>query len=73
MLCLGKKLAEVNIQFTEEASKNRGIISIITSALNAADVNIVEIMSAAPELILIVSNNDLINVLNTLNNIKNLY
>lgn len=72
-LSIDKNLAEINIQFCPEAAHIKGIVSVISSSLVAGDVNIVEIMSSAPELIILVANNDLIKVLNTLNNLKEIY
>jgi len=65
-----KKLAEVNLLFTAEAEKTPGIISTISSSLNVGGISITEIMSSAPELILIVSNDDVIPVLKILEGLK---
>jgi len=68
-----KNLAEVIIQFFPEAEKTPGIISIVSSSLTAGNISIHEIMSSAPELIILVKNGDLIKTLNILNNLKKIY
>src|SRR3989344_494684 len=50
-LSVEKNLTEINLHFLLEAGKTKGIISIISSSFTAEDVNIVEIMSGAPELL----------------------
>ncbi len=67
-----KDLAEVILQFFPGAIKTKGIISTVSSSLNAANINIQEIMSSAPELIIILDNKDIICTLTILNNLKNL-
>ena len=69
-ISVDKGLVEVNLQFTEEAQHVKGIIALVTSTLNAEGVNIVEIMSCAPELLLIVKKGELLKVLNVVNNIS---
>ncbi|MBI2659691.1 hypothetical protein HYX07_00840 [Candidatus Woesearchaeota archaeon] len=53
-ISLDKDLVEINLQFTEEAQNIRGIVALVTSSLNAEDINIVEVMSSAPELLIII-------------------
>ncbi|MBU4283774.1 MAG: hypothetical protein KJ968_01585 [Nanoarchaeota archaeon] len=65
-----KGLTEINIQFTKEASQTKGIISLISSTLYADNINIVEIISCAPELLIFVKNEDLLKSLQIINNIK---
>ena len=69
-ISIDKKLVEVNLQFTEEAQDVRGIVALVASSLNAEGINIVEIMSSAPELLLIVKKGDLLKVLNVINNLQ---
>ena len=71
-ISIDKKLVEVNLQFTEEAQNVRGIVALVTSSLNAEGINIVEIMSCAPELLIIVKKDDLLKVLNVVNNLESL-
>ena len=73
IISLDKNLVEVNLQFTEEAQNIKGIVSLVTSSLNAEEVNIAEIMSSAPELLLIVKKEDLLKTLNVIDNLQNLY
>ena len=68
-ISISKKLVEVNLQFSEEAQSVKGIIAIVTSSLNSEGINIVEIMSCAPELLIIVKKEDLIKVLNVVDNL----
>ena len=71
-ISIDKRLVEVNLQFTEEAQNVRGIVALVTSSLNAEGINIVEIMSCAPELLIIVKKEDLLKVLNVVDNLQNL-
>lgn len=72
LISLDKNLVEINLQFTEEAQNVRGIVALVTSSLNAEDINIVEIMSSAPELLIIVKKEDLLKVLNVVDNLQTL-
>ncbi len=73
VISLDKDLVEVNLQFTEEAQSIKGIVSLVTSSLNAEEVNIAEIMSSAPELLIIIKKGDLLKALNVVDNLQNLY
>lgn len=64
IISLDKHLVEINLQFTEEAQDIKGIVALVTSSLNAEGVNIVEVMSSAPELLIIVQKGDLLKALN---------
>ena len=68
-----KNLVEINLHFPVEASKTKGIISLISSSLNAEDINIVEIMSGAPELLIFIKREDLLKSLNVINNLENIF
>lgn len=68
-----KNLTEINLHFPLEASKTRGIISLISSSLNAEDINIVEIMSGAPELLILINKEDLLKALNVINNLEKMF
>jgi len=70
-ISLEKDLTEINIQFTKEASKVKGIVSLITSSLSSEDINLTEIMSSAPELLIFIKNQDLLKALQVIDNIKN--
>jgi len=72
VISLDKNLVEVNLQFTEEAQNVRGIVALVTSSLSAEGINIVEIMSSAPELLIIVKKEDLIKMLNVVDNLQEL-
>ena len=69
-ISLTKNLVEVNLQFTEEAQNIKGIVSIVSSSLNAEGINIVEIMSSAPELLIMIKKEDLVKVFNVLDNLQ---
>jgi hypothetical protein len=71
-ISISKKLVEVNLQFSEEAQSVKGIVALVTSSLNAEGVNIIEIMSCAPELMIIIRKEDLIKVLSVIENLRDL-
>ena len=71
-ISLDKGLVEINLQFTEEAQNIRGIVALVTSSLNAEGINIVEVMSSAPELLIIVKKEDLLKALNVVNNLQSI-
>ena len=71
-ISIDKRLVEVNLQFTEEAQNVKGIVALVASSLNAEGINIVEIMSCAPELLIIVKKEDLLKVLNVIDNLQSL-
>ncbi len=69
-ISVDKGLVEINLQFTEDAQNVKGIVSIVASGLNSEGINMVEIMSCAPELILLVKKEDLLKALNVVNNLQ---
>jgi len=71
-ISIEKNLVEINLHFTQDASKTKGIVALICSSLNAEDVNIVEIISSAPELLLFLKKEDLLKALNVINNLENM-
>jgi len=73
LISIEKNLVEINLHFTLEASKTKGIISLISSSLNAEDINIVEIISSAPELLIFIKKEDLIKALTLINNLENIF
>jgi len=56
---IDQELAEINIHFTSEAAKRAGIIGIIANELAINGVNVLEIISCAPEILLFVHEKDL--------------
>lgn len=72
-ISIEKNLNEINLHFTLEASKTKGVIALISSSLNAEDVNIVEIISSAPELLIFIKKDDLLKALNVINNLENIF
>jgi len=71
-ISIDEKLVEINLQFTKESQNIRGIVALVTSSLNAEGVNIVEIMSSAPELLIIVKKEDLLKTLNVVDGLQGL-
>ncbi len=69
-ISIEKNLIEINLHFAPEASKTKGVISLISSSLNAEDINIVEIMSSAPELLIFIKKEDLLKALNVIDNLE---
>ena len=72
-ISIDKNLTEINLHFTSEASKTKGIISLISSSLNAEDVNIIEIISCAPELLIFIKKDDLLKTLNIIDNLEKMF
>lgn len=72
-ISIEKNLNEINLHFTPEASKTKGIIALISSSLNAEDINIVEIISCAPELLIFIKKDDLLKALNVINNLEKIF
>jgi len=72
--CLGieKNLTEINLHFPMEASRTRSIIALVASSLNAEDINIVEIMSGAPELLILIRKEDILKALNVIDKLEKL-
>ena len=73
IISVEKNLNEINLHFPLEASKTKGIVSLIASSLNAEDINIVEIMSSAPELLILIKKEDLIKALNVIDNLEKMF
>ena len=71
-ISIEKNLVEINLHFTPEASKTKGILSLLSSSLNAEDINIVEVISCAPELLIFIRKDDLLKSLNVLNSLENI-
>ena len=69
-ISIERNLVEINLHFAPEAAKTKGIISLISSSLNAEDINIVEIISCAPELLVFIKKDDLLKALNVINNLE---
>jgi hypothetical protein len=65
-----KNLIEINLHFAPEAARTKGIIALISSSLNAENINIIEIISCAPELLIFIKKEDLIKSLNVINNLE---
>ena len=73
VLSIEKNLVEINLHFNLEASKTKGIISLISSSFSAENINIVEIMSSAPELLLFIKKDDLIKALTVISNLERIF
>ena len=68
-----KNLIEINLHFNLEVTKTKGIVALIASSLNAEDINLIEIMSSAPELLIFIKKEDLLKSLNVINNLENAF
>ena len=68
-----KNLTEINLHFSAEASKTKGIIALISSSFNAEDINIVEIISCAPELLIFIKKEDLLKALSVIDNLEKIF
>jgi aspartokinase len=71
-ISIDNNLVEINLQFTEEAQNVKGIVAMVTSSLNAEGINLTEIMSSAPELLLIIKKDELLRCLNIVDNLHSL-
>ncbi|MBI2558726.1 hypothetical protein HYW20_05365 [Candidatus Woesearchaeota archaeon] len=67
-----KNLIEINLHFTLEATRTKGILSLISSSLNAEDINIIEVISCAPELLVFIKKEDLLKALNVINSLESI-
>ena len=70
LISIDKKLVEINLQFTEEAQDVQGIVALVSSSLNSEGINIIEIMSSAPELLVIVKKENLLKALNVVDRLQ---
>lgn len=61
ILKIEKKLAEINMHLPEKAVTTLGIAGILTNELAINDINIVEIISCSPEILLVVNEENLSN------------
>ncbi len=55
-----RHVSEISLQFSEKANKARGIISAITNELTLHDIVIAELLTATPELLIYVSDHDVL-------------
>lgn len=69
-ISVDKKLVEINLQFPEESRSAKNIIAIVSSSFSAEGINIVEIMSSAPELIIIINKEDIVKALNVIEKLQ---
>jgi len=65
-------LTAINLLFTEEAQQVKSIVAAVTSSFSAEGINIVEIMSSAPELILIIKKEDMLRAMGVLQKLTRL-
>src|SRR3989338_3641924 len=66
IISIDKKLVAINLQFTEDARNAKNIIAVVSSSFSAEDITIVEMMSSAPELIIIIKKDDVVKALNVI-------
>ncbi len=69
-ISVDKKLVAINLQFSEEARSAKNIIAIVSSSFSAEDITIVEMMSSAPELIIIIKKDDVVKALNVIEKLQ---
>ncbi|HLC61130.1 MAG TPA: hypothetical protein VJJ52_06915 [Candidatus Nanoarchaeia archaeon] len=69
-ISIDKNLVAINLQFSENARGAKSIIAVVTSSFSAEGINIVEIMSSAPELILIIKKEDTVKALNVIEKLQ---
>ncbi len=67
---LRENLSEITLTFPEKAEEKTGIISTVTTELSLNNINLIEIMSSAPELILVINEKDSLETYRTLQNIN---
>jgi predicted regulator of amino acid metabolism with ACT domain len=71
-ISIDKHLVEVNLQFTKESQIIRGIVALVASSMNAEGITIIEIMSSAPELLILVKKEELLKALNVVDSLQSL-
>tara|TARA_Y100000310_G_scaffold343217_1_gene449843 strand:+ start:3924 stop:4559 length:636 start_codon:yes stop_codon:yes gene_type:complete len=64
------KIAEITMTFPDTSIKTKGIVSYITTELNLNNINLIEILTATPELILYLDDKDLLKAYDTINNLR---
>ena len=69
-ISVDKKLVAINLQFAEDARSAKNIIAVVSSSFSAEGINIVEIMSSAPELIIIIKKEDIVKALNVVEKLQ---
>lgn len=65
-----KDVAEINMFFPESANKTKGIIAYVASEFGIESINIIELLTGTPELIIYVAENDLLKAYNTIQRLK---
>ncbi len=63
-------LAEIVISIREEGSRTPGVVTMIAGALSTTNVNVLEFISCAPDLILIVDERDAIRIYDILEKLR---
>ena len=71
IISIYNKISELNLIFPEDAPKTTGVIAYITSELSINDINIVEIITGRPELIVYINESDLLKAYETVQRLKN--
>ena len=69
-ISIDKNLVAINLQFLEIARGARSIIAVVTSSFSAEGINVVELMSSAPELIIIIKKEDTVKALNVIEKLQ---
>ncbi|OKY77260.1 MAG: ACT domain containing protein [Candidatus Methanohalarchaeum thermophilum] len=63
-------LSEITLTFPKDADERTGIVSRVTNELTLNDINLAEIMSSAPELIIVIKEKDSIKAYKSLTQMK---
>lgn len=71
IIAIYSKISELNLIFPEDAPKTKGIIAYVTAELAINDINIIEIITGRPELIVYVNEKDLLKAYETIQRLKN--
>ncbi|MAG08501.1 hypothetical protein CMO89_03440 [Candidatus Woesearchaeota archaeon] len=70
ILRIHKEIAELSLIFPEKAIKTKGIISYVTSQLLINDINIIELLTCTPELIIYVEEKSLVKAYESIKRLK---
>ena len=71
IITIYNQISEISLIFPDEAPKIKGIIAYITSELAVNDINIFEILTGRPELIVYIHEHDLLRAYETIQRLKN--
>ena len=70
ILKIYKNIAEITLTFPEIAIKTKGIVAYVASELSINNINIIEILTSTPELIIYIGQKDLLKTYETLESLR---